>query len=288
MKQTNNAIKFLMAQYRAVFKHAYLASLGASLVAATALLSAPAAAAAPPQGPTPATAMDNDAFKAFAEQELVIGDKSSKNNALTLTAALEDSASTKDVNITLKGGESTFVGVPEVSATPGPAAPAKTNLNLSAANMTIEGADTKTKLTVGDGKTKLDVKLKSLTVTKGTLEISSAAANKTTLEAGTITLGKASDASPVTQDALVNIGAGGVLGKSGAEITVNTTAKVTASGADAKLVGNVVISGGTVVADESMTIDGNLTANAGALTTSNGNTATVTGNATFSGAENSY
>ena len=49
--------------------------------------------------------------------------------------------------------------------------------------------------------------------------------------------------------------------------------------------GNVELKGGTVVADNSMTIDGNLTANAGALTTANGNTATVTGNATFSGAE---
>ena len=280
MKQTNNAIKFLMAQYRAVFKHAYLASLGASLVAATALLSAPAAAA--PQGPAAGTAMDDDAFKAFAEQELVIGDKSSKNNALTLTAALEKSASTKDVNIILKGGESTFVGVAAVTG-PGDPVPAKTDIDLSAATMTIEGADTKTKLTVGDGKTKLDVKLKSLTVTKGTLELNSAAKAISTLETGAITIGAAAESAPKQPDAVVNIGTSGVLGKAGAQITVNTTGKVSASGEGAKLIGNVAISGGTVAADESMTIEGDLTANAGALTTKQDKTATVTGNATFTG-----
>ena len=282
MKQTNNAIKFLMAQYRAVFKHAYLASLGASLVAATALLSAPAAAAAPPQAPAAGTAMDDDAFNAFAEQELVIGDKSSKNNALTLTAALEDSASTKDVNITLKGGESTFLGVAAVSSPPDPGTPAKTNLNLSAATLDINQADpaTAAKLTIGDGTNTVDVKLKSLAVTKGTLDIKGAASVQTE----TITLGTDGTAS-VTPDALVNIGAGGVLGKSGADITVNTTATVTAAGEGAKLIGNVAISGGTVAADESMTIEGDLTATAGAFTTSGGKTATVTGNATFTGEE---
>ena len=283
MKQTNNAIKFLMAQYRAVFKHAYLASLGASLVAATALLSAPAYAA--PPGTGTATAMDDAAFKAHTDPELVIGGDGATHNKLTLTAALADSAA-KEVNITLKAGESTFLGVAAVPSPPDPGTPAKTNIDLSAATLNINQAGSDAaKLTVGDGKTKLDVKLKSLTVTKGTLEISSAAANKTTLETGAITIGAAAESAPSQPDAVVKIGAGGVLGKSGAEITVNTTGKVSASGEGAKLIGNVAISGGTVAADESMTIDGNLTATTGSLTTSGGKTATVTGNATFTGNE---
>ena len=281
MKQTNNAIKFLMAQYRAVFKHAYLASLGASLVAATALLSAPAAAAAP-QGPTPATAMDDAAFTAHTDPELVIGGDGATHNKLTLTAALADSAA-KDVNITLKGGESTFVGVAAVTG-PGDPVPAKTDIDLSAAALTIKGADASTKLTVGDGTNAVKVKLESLTVTKGTLELNSAAKANATLETGSITVGAAADSAPSQPDAVVKIGAGGVLGKTGAQITVNTTGQVSASGEGAKLIGNVAISGGTVAADESMTIEGDLTANAGALTTSGGKTATVTGNATFSGA----
>ena len=283
MKQTNNAIKFLMAQYRAVFKHAYLASLGASLVAATALLSAPAAAAAPP-GTGTATAMDDAAFKAHTDPELVIGGDGATHNKLTLTAALADSAA-KEVNIVLKAGESTFLGVAAVTS-PAPGTPAKTNLDLSAATLDINQADpaTAAKLTVGDGKTKLDVKLKSLTVTKGTLEISSAADNATSVQTSTIFIGVASDAKPpVTPDALVNIGAGGVLGKTGAQITVNTTGKVSASGEGAKLIGNVAISGGSVAADNSMTIEGDLTATTGSLTTAGGKTATVTGNATFTG-----
>ena len=139
MKQTNNAIKFLMAQYRAVFKHAYLASLGASLVAATAILSAPAAAAAPPQGPAAGTAMDDAAFKAHTDPELVIGGDGATHNKLTLTAALADSAA-KEVNITLKAGESTFLGVAAVTS-PAPGTPAKTNLDLSAATLNINQAD---------------------------------------------------------------------------------------------------------------------------------------------------
>ncbi|WP_027940508.1 autotransporter domain-containing protein [Anaerobiospirillum succiniciproducens] len=283
MKQTNNAIKFLMAQYRAVFKHAYLASLGASLVAATALLSAPAAAAAAPQGPTTATAMDDAAFKAHTDPELVIGGDGATHNKLTLTAALADSAA-KEVNITLKAGESTFLGVAAVTS-PAPGTPAKTNLDLSAATLNINQADpaTAAKLTIGDGTNAVKVKLESLTVTKGTLELNSAAKANATLETGPITIGAAAESAPKQPDAVVNIGAGGVLGKSGAQITVNTTGKVSASGEGAKLIGNVAISGGTVAADESMTIEGDLTANAGALTTKQDKTATVTGNATFTG-----
>ena len=282
MKQTNNAIKFLMAQYRAVFKHAYLASLGASLVAATALLSAPAAAAAPPQGPTTGP-MTNTEFNSYTDPTLQIGGDGAKYNALTISGGIADSAA-KQLAITLKAGEST-IKAKAAGADPD-TDPAITDIDLSATSITIDQADPKTaaKLTVGDGTTQLNLKLKEVTVAKGTLEISSAAANKTTLEAGTITIGKASDAQPpVTPDALVNIGAGGVLGKSGGEIIVNTTGKVSASGEGAKLIGNVAISGGTVAANESMTIDGNLTATTGSLTTAGGKTATVTGNATFTG-----
>ena len=106
-----------------------------------------------------------------------------------------------------------------------------------------------------------------------------------TLETGPITIGAAAESAPNQPDAVVNIGAGGVLGKTGAQITVNTTGKLSASGEGAKLIGNVAISGGTVAADESMTIEGDLTATAGAFTTSGGKTATVTGNATFTGNE---
>ena len=52
--------------------------------------------------------------------------------------------------------------------------PAKTDLDLSAATLKIDGADASTKLTVGDGTNAVKVKLESLTVTKGTLEINSA------------------------------------------------------------------------------------------------------------------
>ena len=271
-----------MAQYRAVFKHAYLASLGASLVAATALLSAPAHAAPPSTGT--ATAMTNTEFDAYTDPTLQIGGDGSKYNALTISGGIADSAA-KELSITLKAGESTIKAKPAGQAPD--TDPAINDIDLSATSITIDQADPQAaaKLTVGDGTTQLNLKLKEVTVTKGTLEISSAAANKTTLETGAITIGAAAESAPKQPDAVVNIGAGGVLGKSGAEITVNTTGKLSASGEGAKLIGNVAISGGTVAADESMTIEGDLTANAGALTTKQDKTATVTGNATFSGAE---
>ena len=283
MKQTNNAIKFLMAQYRAVFKHAYLASLGASLVAATALLSAPAAAA--PQGPTPTPGpMTNTEFNSYTDPTLQIGGDGAKYNALTISGGIADSAA-KQLSITLKAGEST-IKAKAAGADPD-TDPAITDIDLSATSIIIDQADPKTaaKLTVGDGTTQLNLKLKEVKVTKGTLEISSAAANKTTLETGAITIGAAAESAPKQPDAVVNIGTSGVLGKSGAEITVNTTGKVSASGEGAKLIGNVAISGGTVAADESMTIEGDLTATTGSLTTAATKTATVKGNATFKGGE---
>ena len=283
MKQTNNAIKFLMAQYRAVFKHAYLASLGASLVAATALLSAPAAAA--PQGPAPTPGpMTNTEFNSYTDPTLQIGGDGAKYNALTISGGIADSAA-KQLAITLKAGVST-IKAKAAGADPD-TDPAITDIDLSATSITIDEADSKNaaKLTVGDGTTQLNLKLKEVTVTKGTLEINSAAKANATLETGAITIGAAAESAPKQPDAVVNIGAGGVLGKSGAQITVNTTGKVSASGEGAKLIGNVAISGGTVAADESMTIEGDLTATTGSLTTSGGKTATITGNATFSGAE---
>ena len=282
MKQTNNAIKFLMSQYRAVFKHAYLASLGASLVAATALLSAPAYAA--PPGTGTATAMTNTEFNSYTDQTLQIGGDGAKYNALTISGGIADSAA-KELSINFKAGESTIKA--KAAGTSPDTDPAITDIDLSATSITIDQADPKTaaKLTVGDGTTQLNLKLKDVTVTKGTLELNSAAKATSTLETGTITVGAAAEPAPSQPDAVVKIGAGGVLGKTGAQITVNTTGKVSASGEGAKLIGNVAVSGGTVAADESMTIEGDLTATTGSLTTAATKTATVTGNATFSGAD---
>ena len=45
MKQTNNAIKFLMAQYRAIFQNAYFKGLATAAVATVALAAGQAQAA---------------------------------------------------------------------------------------------------------------------------------------------------------------------------------------------------------------------------------------------------
>ncbi len=80
MKQTNNAIKFLMAQYRAIFKSAYVKGL-TSAVLLTAGLAAGSAQAAPTWGTTNDTTVD----VSITDTQTESGGKDVFANDLTIT-----------------------------------------------------------------------------------------------------------------------------------------------------------------------------------------------------------
>ena len=105
MKQTNNAIKFLMAQYRAIFKNAYFKGLTSAV-----LLTAGLAVA----GNAQAAAFTNTNNElADAEQEITISDQSSDSESFQLNLS-SGSAWNATVNITsgsAAGGTGNFIAL---------------------------------------------------------------------------------------------------------------------------------------------------------------------------------
>ena len=100
MKQTNNAIKFLMAQYRAIFKNANIAMVAA--------MAAAALAAGQAQAKDLTTA---DEWKAIAA-DTTIGAADSTYEKITVADADAAGAydNTNSFTLTLKGGASTIAG----------------------------------------------------------------------------------------------------------------------------------------------------------------------------------
>ena len=155
MKQTNNAIKFLMAQYRAIFKHANIAMVAAMAAAALAA------------GQAQAATTD---WTTLQDTENVTA-----NTTITGKAAKDENS--KGFTINLKGETLTFVGGPN----------AKTSFEMKGK----EGKITQTggKLIIGNGTQAADVKINSFTATNGSVEIGGHNTDTSALEAGSIELG---------------------------------------------------------------------------------------------------
>ena len=197
MKQTNNAIKFLMAQYRAIFKNANIAMLAA--IAASALAA----------GQAQAADLDNDTLKAADEgAQLTVDGSGDKYANLTLSgAATPGAVFDKSFTITVSDGnghtldgEGTHEGV----------------INASKGKLKIAGAATDgTVVTVG-GTSGTTVTLNSLELSKGTLKIGKDGATKNAVvNAATIDLGVKPANTPVTTaagDAKVQLLVSGSLG----------------------------------------------------------------------------
>ena len=81
MKQTNNAIKFLMAQYRAIFKNAYFKGLTSAVLLTAGLAAGAAQAAAPTWG----TTNDTETDVTITDDQTVSGGKDVFANDLTIT-----------------------------------------------------------------------------------------------------------------------------------------------------------------------------------------------------------
>ena len=148
MKQTNNAIKFLMAQYRAIFKNANIAMVAA--IAAAALASGQAQAAAP----TPVD-IDNAKFETLSGPVTVDGKgQTQEGDPLTykdlkLTGVESSSTEGPAVEMTITGGQGhTIKGV--AAAKKPSATPAKPHINLSQTSITIAKDTTDVKLTIGE------------------------------------------------------------------------------------------------------------------------------------------
>ena len=309
MKQTNNAIKFLMAQYRAIFKNANIAMVAA--MAAAALASGQAQAAA-------IESFNNTELGklATATEIKVTGDnaKDGESKKIELTGGANDKGVTHTIIISAGAANNTIKGTADSA-----------DVNLSASSLKIAGASKDAaKLTIGDGAAAnaTNVQLKDINVTKsGSLVLTAEAASKpnqgTTVTAETITIGggekPGNDSSEVTlakntaltgttsvtikEGAVVTVSGGATLG--GAAITVesgsialgsasdadnlgvlSTTGKLEIKGGEVKSVatGSARISASEISLAKALVSSGSLVVD-GALTAKNG--ATITNDSTL-------
>ncbi|WP_317383936.1 hypothetical protein, partial [Anaerobiospirillum succiniciproducens] len=185
MKQTNNAIKFLMAQYRAIFKNANIA-----------MVAAMAAAAALAAGQAQAATTD---WTTLTGPEQVTSD-----TTITGQGAKDENANGFTISVKT-GGTLTFKSN----------ASSDTSFEMVGDNqgkISVEGG----KLVIGTADASgASVKVNSVTATAGTIEIGGHTTKSSTLEAGQINLGGA-------ENVTVTIKKGGVLGGATSEITVGT------------------------------------------------------------------
>ena len=247
MKQTNNAIKFLMAQYRAIFKNANIAMVAAMAAAALAAGQAQAAKGG---------ATFDDAKFGAADANVTIDGKTTDSGptdnaygTLTITSAASRAESTEPLEIKISGGDAhTIKGV----AT---AQPAKPNVNLGNTSLVIETATT-AKLTIGEaGKPSgkpatpgaaTNVTLGDITVNKGELDLVAADDKNlaTTVNAANVTIGKGKDAG-AADEAVVKLAKHSSISASG-DLVVNSGAAVTVSGGASLSAANITINEGAV------------------------------------------
>ncbi len=200
MKQTNNAIKFLMAQYRAIFKNANLKMF---LAAATAA----ALAAGSAQAATTLDSIKNgEVFNASNKLEITSGKADSTDNEFTVR--IEADAHTIDSNT-------------------------QDNQTFTAKSGTIVMDGKGSTLTIG-AQSGAIVTLKEMKVLDGELVLkSNDGSKKSELTASTITIGAAADAQSgkAQKAAKVTIG---TLGKLTGTVNVLSGGTITADATDAK------------------------------------------------------
>ncbi|MCK0535091.1 MULTISPECIES: autotransporter outer membrane beta-barrel domain-containing protein [unclassified Anaerobiospirillum] len=177
MKLSNNAIKFLMAQYRAIYKNAYFKGI-ASAVVLTAGMAAGAAQAASPS----AAVDDKDAWAGLTGEVEIVDD----TNKIDLSGGIDGSADANNLTVLdLQSGDSTIATTAQSGAT----VTAK-NATLKVSSSKGGDAATLTLSTNQDGK-KASLTVAALDVIKGTVTVEGKTASTadSTLNAGVISIG---------------------------------------------------------------------------------------------------
>ena len=283
MKQTNNAIKFLMAQYRAIFKNANIAMLAA--IAASALAAGQAQAASP---------VTIEKWK-----DVVTGDynggQGDGDKTLTIAPTATDGDNKKegDFAVTITAGATHTIK----GSTNGHELAGAKGANTS---ITLAGDKSKpaqTKLEIGGATDAyVGVTVKSFNNYGGTLSVVGGS-QASSLTATNIVIGgsapAAGDAPATVADAdpyaIVSLGASGnIIGAESGSFLVKAGGELKFAGENSKAVAKsgLTIDGGAVTVADSATgtIEGALTMNSGKLTVSGGAKATslkVTGSATI-------
>ncbi|MCK0514981.1 autotransporter outer membrane beta-barrel domain-containing protein [Anaerobiospirillum sp. NML120448] len=197
MKQTNNAIKFLMAQYRAIFQNAYFKGLATAAVVTMGL------AAGQAQAAKDANAAFTGAEEIPAEQTLIITGKtvSDPDTNLNQYKSFEIAATPTGTfagNIEIKDGAKANNFIKGAAA-----------IEFTANNLTIATSAAANGLTITgqSGNKSVDATFNEIKITKGDLELVGDAAGKATLNATKISLSGAA-----ANEALLTVGANTITG----------------------------------------------------------------------------
>ncbi len=236
MKQTNNAIKFLMAQYRAIFRNANLKMFLAAATAAAAMAAGQAQAASPLNAEGVWTALEGDKTAGtdqsdYTKIEIQDADTSKYDNT------------NKEFTLTIVGGENTIAGSADQAVVK--AASGTVILNGSEASLKIGGVQSKSGATVT---------LKDFKALAGSLTIGGSD-QKSALEADTIIIQGAQEeqaAKDSTPAVAVKLGKSGSLGGTNSAITLGTGAALTieSQATDTSIKGkNLAVDGGIVTVD---------------------------------------
>ena len=194
MKQTNNAIKFLMAQYRAIFKNANIAMVAA--MAAAALASGQAQAA---QGNW-ANINTGTGDSISAATEFTSADESVTNsNKFTLTIDADGQVVSFDSTHSSKS----------------------TIFQADKGNVVLNNGTLK--LGLNDSNKGATLKVASFTANGGNVELGVSGGTASTIDAATITIGSAATAGgkATAQGPVITLGKSGALGTATSAITVN-------------------------------------------------------------------
>ena len=180
MKQTNNAIKFLMAQYRAIFKNAYFKGIASAVLLTAGLAVAGGAQAATPYNQDNFATIGNEGLVWGTGDTIQITDAAAADGIVTNTNTFEITIDSQGNKIQGSGATTATSGV-IVNALQG-----KITLNSESAtpDFLIKGAASKV----------ATFNLNSFGITKGTLTLESDATDASgaaTLKADTIVLGGA-------------------------------------------------------------------------------------------------
>ncbi len=194
MKISNNALNFLLAQYRAIFKRAYVKGI-ASAVLLTAGLAVGQAQAATALTDTKITT--NSAL-ATADQEILIGqnaadDKTANYNKITISGIqTNNTTGTWNANVTLNSGEAGTANY--IKGTNGSVTlTGDGSLTIDIANDNAEHG-----LAISGGSNGATVSIGSINVATGTLAISDSTGGNAKVVAGEITIGVATPAANPT------------------------------------------------------------------------------------------
>ena len=224
MKVSNNALNFLLAQYRAIFKRAYVKGLASAVLLTAGLAAAQAQAAN----------LTNDSGSALEATEAITIGSGGDYDSIKISGGFSNKWNA-DVTITSGAASSTGNYILGSGGTGDLAITGTGSLTIAVTEATASGNGL---AIIGDGSGS-SLSIKDVTVQRGEIKILDSGSNSSgtaLLAADTIMIGRAAgEEATTTREAYLTVKAdttkGATLGAAGSNITIDSTGQLTLTGA---------------------------------------------------------